>query len=382
MNPADINDIRPASAFRRITFSRFKKTDVKKELVQSLYNGRIEPACYWSAEMVCAGHFGELWDVFLGVFAQHIHLAHPKLAIYLDMRMQQFRQLVRQGFADQELRLRNHPKVRVLFAEVACVLCDAKKMHAYAGVKLRPADFDLTCMTERFQAPSTEYAEEVFLPDDPAELFIPVNELAYHLSEAGRSSHAACYWMEWLVAFEGLCKRRKEQCKCERRSFVPVDGKCQMEPVWLVWDVFLREADKRGADRREGQSQSKGQGQGMASRLVRSALNLFCLNYTPGCYKKRRMLLYFVVRTLTEPYDAAEPLVKDKDKVRHVTQCIDKIYKQIKTHEHSPNTDYLYNHAHGSNLERTIAKLETLNNLGEDFVPRTGGGGGGSGEDA
>jgi hypothetical protein len=356
MNPFDINDVRLPPAFKGITFSQFKKTDAKKELVQALYAGKVEPACYWSAEMVCAGHFADLWDILVGFFAQHVHLGHPKLASYLDLRAHQFQQIAAQGFADQELRMRNHPKVRVLFAEAVCILCDARKLHAYSGVKIKPEDFDLTYMTERFQAPSTEFAEAVFLPDDPPELFIPANELAYHLSEAGRNSHAACYWMEWMVAYEGLCKRRKEKCKCERRVFAAVESKSQMDPVWIIWDVLLRESESRPH---------------LTQKLVQSALNLFCMRYTPGSYKKRRMLLYFAVRILAEPYDADEPLVRDPAKVRVVTQRIDKIYRQVKKQEHSPNTDYLYNHGDGSSLQRTIAKLETMNSLGEDFVPRT-----------
>lgn len=62
MNSSEINDIRPPAAFKGISFSKYKKADVKNEFVANLLNGKIEPACNWAAELVCAGHFLELWE--------------------------------------------------------------------------------------------------------------------------------------------------------------------------------------------------------------------------------------------------------------------------------------------------------------------------------
>ena len=60
-----INDMRDARDFKGITFSNFKKNDVKKQLLLSIYNGKLEPACYWCAELVCSASFMDIWDVFI-----------------------------------------------------------------------------------------------------------------------------------------------------------------------------------------------------------------------------------------------------------------------------------------------------------------------------
>jgi hypothetical protein len=161
--------------------------------------------------------------------------------------------------------------------------------------------------------------------------------------------------MEWIIEFETICKQKKEKCKCERRTFAKVESKCQMDIIWIIWDIFLSEASKRN---------------NLVQRIINSALNLFCLRYTSGCHKKRRLLMYFVIEVFTEPYSLEEDIVKDKTKIVTISENINKIYKQIKKNEYSPGTDYLYQNLKSTNLEKTIAKLETMNSLGAEYIPR------------
>jgi len=355
MNDNEINDVRQQKDFKGITFSEFKKTDVKKELIKNLYNAKIEPACYWSAELICSGHYADLWDTIIGFYTKHIHIGNPNLITYLELRIKHFKDIVAGGYRDQELRLRNNDKLRKLFCEIMCILCEAKKKHCYSEIKVKKEDFDLTQMTERFKAPNVRYAEGIFLKDDPKELFIAANEFAYNISEECKNSIGACYWMEWIIQFETICKQRKEKIKCERRVFANVEQKCQMDVIWILWDIFLCESKKRST---------------LVQRIINSALQIFCLKYNTGCHKKRRLLLYFVIEVFTEPFSMDDEIVKDKNKIIVITQNISKIYKQIKKNEYSPGTDYLYQNLKASNLEKTIAKLETMNSLGAEYIPR------------
>jgi hypothetical protein len=354
----EINDIRLAPEFKSKTFSEFKKTDVKKELLKNLMQGSIEQSCYWSAELICAGHYCDLWDTIILFYTKHVHLGGPKIAIYLDKRVKNFREIVTTGYLEDELRMRNCDKIRRLFCEIICILCEAKRMHSYDDTKIRAEDFDLVHLSDKLNAPSVAFVEEVFKPNDPKELYVALNEFAYNLSESAKNSINACFWVEWVLEFEKKCKVNKQYIQCERRSFADVNIAQQMDVVWLLWDVLLSYSTKHIKS---------------VQTAVQSLLNLFTMKYTTSCCKKRKYIIFFAVSLLTEQSVAGAfniELTKNKEKVAAIVDNIDTIYKQIKQNERSPNTDYLFTGLGKSNLDKTIEKLEIMNGLNADFIPR------------
>ena len=357
MEATEINDLRGEGEFRGFSFSKFKKVDVKKELLNSLINSKIEPACYWCAELICSGHYVDLWDIILLFFSKHVHLGNSNIGIYLEMRINDFKGILNNGYSDNVLRLRNNEKIRKLFCEIMCILCDAKRRHSFDNVKIKQQDLNIVSVKDKFKAPSTEYGEEVFTTEDPKELFPFVNELAYSVTINGNNQMNACYWIEWIIEYENRCRVLKEKIFCERRIFAKVESKFQKDIIWVIWDVFLKEAEKRPK---------------IISKLVNSLLSLFCLKYTTGCHKKRKNMLYLVISILCETFTLEKEIIRHSqiELVNKIKQNINLVYGQIKKNEESTGTDYLFLGMKSSNLEGTIKKLEAMNSFGETFVPR------------
>jgi hypothetical protein len=351
MDVSEINDIRQPSQFKGISFSKYKKTDVKNEFVSNLLNGKIEPACNWAAELICAGHFLELWENILYYSAKHVHLGNPKLICYLEKRYETFKLIMNDGQFTSPMQLRNNQTIRNLFAEIVCILCLSVKKHSFEVIKInKEAEFDMTQMTDRLKAPSVEFIKPIFLEEDPKEIYIPMNEFAFNVSRAKKNTVAACYWIEWILEFETICKKKNTNCLCIRRPFVKVDPKLSCDLVWIIWDTLFYYA-------KELQNP-------FIEKTLASVYTLFCLHYTNACCKKRRYMLYFAVSLCTEHCDASVDLVSNKRTVELAINNINNIYSQIKKHEESPNTEYLFNSLNKERqLEKSLEKIKIMNSM-------------------
>ena len=357
MNDSEINDVREVSDFKGVTFSKYKKGDVKKELLNSLCDNKLENACNWSAEFICSAHYIELWDTIILYYSKHIHLGNPNLIPYIEKRIENFKEIMRNGYIGNELALRNNAKIRMLFAEIMCVLCDTDKKHSINEIKVDGRYFDVTNLTEKMKAPNVNYAVKHMKENDPKEFFIAINELSYHLSEHSKNTVMACFWIEWIMEFSRLRGVKKQPCLCERRVFAKVDNKYQTDVAWLVWSILLDisgEKDKR------------------IHRCISALVSLYSLKYTSNVYKKRRFVVYCGVSLITENVEFPTNIVKydTQKKIKSVTSKIDSIYKAIKINEEAPNMDYMFSNVKQKNLEKSIAKIDRMNEIGTNFVPR------------
>ena len=347
----EINDIRTAAQFKGTSFSKYKKTDVRKQLIENVKNGKLEPACYWSAELICAGHYMELWEIILHYVGKHIHLGNPKIVLYLEKRFEIFRNLITQGQYLNELQLRNNPIIRKLFAEIICTLTLSNKKHSFEPIKInREEEFDMTQMPDRLKAPNIQYIEPIFKKEDPKELFIAMNEFAYNISNDKKSMVGASYWIEWTIEFEAICKKRKTNIICQSRPFVNVEKKFRFDTIWMLWDILFYYS---------GLTNNQ-----YIDILMKSMFNIFCIKYTTASCKKRRYLLYFAVALLTEPVQTNIEVMNNKPLIQSIIDKINSIYKQIKKNEESPNTEYLFANLQKENtFEKSIMKMELVNSM-------------------
>ena len=346
MDPNCISDIR--DNFKNITFSGYQKSRVKKELINCIYNCKIESSCYWSVELICAGHYSDLWEIIIFYMSKYVHISNPKLPIYLKMRFDSFIDIIEKGFKGNILELRNNKKIRDLFCECICVMCYSKKTHSYENVKINTEqEFNLTNIESRLQAPTIEYGSKLFRDEDPKQLLIPINELAYHIIK--KNIIDCCYWVEWVIEYDITCKKKKIKLTGNRREFAPTE--CQRDIIWIVWELLLEYS----------KVYSK-----ISNKIIKSLLELFKIKYTNTTKRKRKHVIYFAISLLTERIDYDIPISDNKEEIEEIMKKINTIYLQVKKNEKSPKTDYLFNGVEKSNFNKTIERLDILNNMYEN----------------
>jgi hypothetical protein len=368
MDANHINDVRVS--FRNITFSKFQKSKARLELLKNLYDEKLENACYWSAEFICAGHYLDLWDIILYYVYKYIHNGNPKLTLYLNMRYNNFISILQNGYAKDMLAMRNNEKIRKLFCEIICVLCYSSKKNVISDVKLdKNNSFDLTCMSEKFKAPNVTYIEEILKEDDPKELIIPINELIFNL--INKNIINVYYWYEWIIEYENICKKKKKKCVCENRSFAPSGNTHDI--IWIIWDILFYYSDPNILDKKyniiddaintntnANTNINTNTYANLKHKIIKNLFELFIIKYNNTVKKKRKYIIYYAFALLVENTNFTINIINKQEEAEAIVLKINTIYKEIKKNEESPKTDYLFNNLNKSNLEKTMEKIELL----------------------
>jgi hypothetical protein len=334
-----IKDTRTIQDLKTMTLSNYRKTDVKNALIDSMLREKIEHACHWSAELICSGHLTELWDMILLFFSKYIYLGNPKIPLYLRNRYKVFRNIMNDS--SHSIDIRNNHIIRELFVEIICVFTFSKKINTFEHVKLdREEEFDMTQNKERFKSPSLEYANQVMKPEDPAELFIAINELLYNLS-IGDNKYC-CYWVDWIIEFDSICRNKREPCHCVKRDTLNVETKYYRDIIWLIWESIIYHSGHNDYSN-------------FIVETVLSLFELFCIRYTNACSKKRRHIIYYAISVLVEPVDSNINIIHDKNIIDFYKERINEVYKQIKKKE------IVVFNEHRTNHDRSINQMDLIN---------------------
>ena len=342
-----INDIR--EKFNNISFSGFQKSKVKVELINCLENCKIENSCYWTAELICAGHYIDLWEIIILYSCKNINLGNPKFPIYLELRYNSFKKLIN-TYYNKELELRNNEDIRNLFCEIICCLIFSNKKFKISEIKIPTDDItNFLNISEKLKANDDTIIKKYFHDDDPKEIYIALNELIYSLNTS--NLQMSTYWIEWIINFENSCNKNNKYLLGKNRMFAP--NGYERDIIMLIWEILF------------DYSKTKNE---LTYKICKSLFNIFCIKYSKTIKKKRRITIYFAVQLILENYNSNIPIISNKEKINSIKNKINSIYKDIKKNEESPGTDYLFKNIKVKSIQKSIGKLSILNSFENEYL--------------
>lgn len=300
-----IHDTR--TQFRTHTFSNFKKTKVLKELENCIYYQKKEEAFYWTGELICSGHVLELWNLFLVVLCKYVHINNPKLPLYMDKKFTDFKEYAQ---ASNDLELRNNEEIRTLLFSIVLILCESKRDTILQDLHF---EFKFENIFTNLKAPNVDYIKPYFREGDPKEIYIPLNECAYHLIES-KNRMDIFYWIDWMIQYDELCLKKKKPLVCVEREFVTVKS---TNMIWILFELLLsfQEPD-------------------VLYKIIQSLIRLFSIKYTPSTNKKRKHILNLcVLLIIHDSVDFTTKIIENTSVFIPIQENINLIFEQIKKNE-------------------------------------------------
>jgi ssDNA-specific exonuclease RecJ len=294
--------------FKTHTFSNFKKSKVIKELENCIHYQKKEEAFYWTGELICSGHILELWNLFLYVLCKYIHINNPRLPLYVDKKFTEFKELSNQ--LKNDLDVRNQEEVRTLLFSIVLLLCESKRDMILEDLHFT---FKFENIFTNLKAPHVDYIKPYFKEGDPKEIYIPLNECAYHLIET-RNRMDIFYWIDWMIQYDEQCIKNKKTLLCVSREFAPVKSN---NIIWILFELFLsfQEPD-------------------ILYKIIHSLMKLFSIKYTPSTNKKRKHILNLcVLLIIHDAVDFKTKIIENTSVFIPIQENINMIFEQIKKNE-------------------------------------------------
>lgn len=322
----DIHDSRTVADFQKFTFSGHLRSHVSKVIEENIKLGHADYTCYWVLELLCSGLVHSLWNSLFECAAKHINRAAPNVFLYLVQKYEKFATYEGQYSVMAMTGIRNNREVRNIVCEAGATIAFCRKNKLPPLPKIKPEhDFQHLTIQENLKAPSANYGRHISLKDDPLEIYIPLNELAYCLRPESRDLTRALYWTAWLLKYAAQCKKQnKTELVCNIRSNPYVDDKYAHNIIWLLWDTIM--------DAAKNSPQA-----GLLEPYTDALFKLHCLRWNPALLKNRICFLItamvFVCEstTLDIHYKVPQDILTIQQLVTNIPQWIHAILQTQKT---------------------------------------------------
>ena len=323
-----INDTRLLIDFKDKTFSGYKKSDLFNILFKSIDKNKIESACNWITECLISGYTLPIFEKLLIYSCKVVHINNPRLPFYLLNKAQIIdNQMKRLNVKNKDivLLLRNSQMIRNLFFDLITTLCTSSKTKKYDKIpKIAEEDFDFHNLRNRLCATMNYVPQHIIHFNDPEELKIIINEFFYNLKNPLNGYEKCIYWVLWIVKWEELHKKKKDNWQVDARD-VPLKDRLKYDVIWVIWDSILEEIKCR--------KQNNTKDINCIEKQVDALFHLFLLNYSSGKRSARLPYVFLAIGYLTLKTNFEIPVRNNTQAFIQSQSNVNKMFESKKINE-------------------------------------------------
>lgn len=325
-NEYQIFDYRKSEAFKKMTFGNYQKCDVLSAFQKSLNNGNIDETCHWMVELLVSGYIDEIWYKLLSIASKNINIANPSLPQYLYYRYSQYINLINKPTFEGDflIKTRNVQEIRNHLAEIIAIIAVSSKNSINKTIKITTEEFRVDNFKAQLDAIEYKLVIPIILQEDPSEVKMVANEIAYRLKESYSSFTRCNYWLHWLLEWEKICSKKCGKFQCGYRGKNYIKPQFAHDFIWLVWDVIFQEVNNR-----KSYNNNKTQNQ------IRALYELYCYQFSASNKKKKIFLVIHAFLLLTMEVNWTTPIINNYPVVLQSSANINYLFLDYKKLEQS-----------------------------------------------
>lgn len=242
----DLNDYLEIKELdKQRTYSGYKRSKVLQSFERDLHKKKPIESVYWMTELILSGAYKTLIDKCIIFFMKNINISNPNLPTYILNEMRFLNRITNickgDAFAIADIQtFRNH------ICEFVTILALSDKQRIENRVRCKDNVFNIDILKDKMEARGREL-KGIWKGNDDETAYIPFNEFKYHISKT-YNREKAVFWVSWILELYKRSNRNKKPITfAERCSNV---GKRHGKYfVWLLWEIILRETDRRDDER-------------------------------------------------------------------------------------------------------------------------------------
>ena len=340
-----ITDIRQIKDFKDQSFGGYNILQASSALEKALIEDKLEPALHWALQLFLSGIINSLWTKLINFASKNINIYNPSIPEFIYNKNLQWQSIVdNTNFTkDNILLLRNHPSLRLLLAEMIAILILSKKRKINQLPKIKKEEFIINNFKSKLEAKDNKLIEKIISNEDPSEIRIAINEMAYHIYH--KNTNKTLYWLNWIIEWEKINSKKYGKYECASRSIEGVDAKYFKDVVWLIWYVILK-INKLNIGIIGINSINSINGNGIfdginkstnsntnKDKQIQSLWKLYINKFTPAARAKKQLYIIWSILYLTENVDYNIQLVDRPAILFQSILSFDKIITTLKSQQ-------------------------------------------------